>query len=192
MARALSDVERLDALEINVSCPNVEKGGSQFSSDPEVLTEVVSSVRKATGKFLIVKLSPNVTDITLLAKAAENAGADALSVCNTFVGMSIDLKTRKPHLANRTGGLSGPAIKPLALNLVYQTVRAVQIPVIGIGGISSGEDAVEFLLAGAKAVQIGTANFIDPASTLHVIEGIRRYCLANGVNNLSELKMREE
>ena len=192
MARALSDVERLDALEINVSCPNVEKGGSQFSSDPEVLTEVVSSVRKATGKFLIVKLAPNVTDITLLAKAAENAGADALSVCNTFVGMSIDLKTRKPHLANRTGGLSGPAIKPLALNLVYQTVRAVQIPVIGIGGISSGEDAVEFLLAGAKAVQIGTANFIDPASTLHVIEGIRRYCLANGVNNLSELKMREE
>jgi len=192
MARALSDVERLDALEMNVSCPNVEKGGLQFSSDPEVLTEVVSSVRKATGKFLIVKLSPNVTDITLLAKAAENAGADALSVCNTFVGMSIDLKTRKPHLANRTGGLSGPAIKPLALNLVYQTVRAVQIPVIGIGGISSGEDAVEFLLAGAKAVQIGTANFIDPASTLHVIEGIRKYCLANGVNNLSELKMREE
>ena len=189
MARALSDVERLDALEINVSCPNVEKGGLQFSSDTEVLTEVVSSVRKATEKFLIVKLSPNVTDITLLAKAAENAGADALSVCNTFVGMSIDLKTRKPHLANRTGGLSGPAIKPLALNLVYQTVRAVQIPVIGIGGISSGEDAVEFLLAGAKAVQIGTANFIDPVSTLHVIEGIRQYCLANGVNNLSELKM---
>jgi dihydroorotate dehydrogenase (NAD+) catalytic subunit len=189
MARALSDVERLDALEMNVSCPNVERGGLQFSSDTEVLTEVVSSVRKATEKFLIVKLSPNVTDITLLAKAAENAGADALSVCNTFVGMSIDLKTRKPHLANRTGGLSGPAIKPLALNLVYQTVRAVQIPVIGIGGISSGEDAVEFLLAGAKAVQIGTANFIDPVSTLHVIEGIRQYCLANGVNNLSELKM---
>jgi dihydroorotate dehydrogenase (NAD+) catalytic subunit len=192
MARALSDVERLDALEMNVSCPNVENGGLQFSSDTEVLTEVVSSVRKATEKFLIVKLSPNVTDITLLAKAAENAGADALSVCNTFVGMSIDLKTRKPHLANRTGGLSGPAIKPLALNLVYQTVRAVQIPVIGIGGISSGEDAVEFLLAGAKAVQIGTANFIDPASTLHIIEGIPRYCLANGVSNLSELKMREE
>ena len=192
MAEALSDVERLDALEMNVSCPNVEKGGLQFSSDPEVLTEVVSAVRKVTQKFLIVKLSPNVTDITLLAKAAENAGADALSVCNTFVGMSIDLKTRKPYLANRTGGLSGPAIKPLALNLVYQTVRAVGIPVIGIGGITSGEDAVEFLLAGAKAVQIGTANFIDPASTLHVIEGIRKYCLSNGVKNLSELKMRED
>lgn len=189
MARVLSGVERLDALEMNISCPNVEKGGLQFSSDPEVLEEVVSSVRKVTGKFLIVKLSPNVTDITLLAKAAENAGADALSVCNTFVGMSIDLKTRKPHLANKTGGLSGPAIKPLALNLVYQTVRAVKIPVIGIGGITSGEDAVEFLLAGAKAVQIGTANFIDPTSTLQVIEGIRRYCSSNGVKNLSELKM---
>ncbi len=189
MAQVLSGVERLDALEMNVSCPNVERGGLQFSSDPEVLEEVVSSVRKVTGKFLIVKLSPNVTDITLLAKAAENAGADALSVCNTFVGMSIDLKTRKPHLANRTGGLSGPAIKPLALNLVYQTVRAVKIPVIGIGGITSGEDAVEFLLAGAKAVQIGTANFIDPTSTLQVIEGIRRYCSSNGVKNLSELEM---
>ncbi len=192
MAQALSDVERLDALEMNVSCPNVEKGGLQFSSDPEVLTEVVSAVRKVTQKFLIVKLSPNVTDITLLAKAAEDAGADALSVCNTFVGMSIDLKTRKPYLANRTGGLSGPAIKPLALNLVYQTVRAVKIPVIGIGGITSGEDAVEFLLAGAKAVQIGTANFIDPAATLNVIDGIRKYCLSNGVGNLSELKMQED
>lgn len=191
MARALSDVERLDALEMNVSCPNVEKGGLQFSADPEVLTEVVSAVRKVTTKFLIVKLSPNVTDITLLAKAAEDAGADALSVCNTFVGMSIDLKTRKPHLANRTGGLSGPAIKPLALNLVYQTARAVKIPVIGIGGIKSGEDAVEFLMAGAKAVQIGTANFIDPTSTLQVIEGIRRYCSSNGVKNLSELKMQD-
>ena len=192
MAQALSDIERLDALEMNVSCPNVEKGGLQFSSDPEVLTEVVSAVRKVTQKFLIVKLSPNVTDITLLAKVAENAGADALSVCNTFVGMSIDLKTRKPYLANRTGGLSGPAIKPLALNLVYQTARAVKIPIIGIGGITSGEDAVEFLLAGAKAVQIGTANFIDPIATLNVIDGIRKYCLSNGVKNLFELKMQED
>lgn len=189
MARSLSEVERLDALEMNVSCPNVENGCLQFSSEPGILAEVVSSVRKVTQKFLIVKLSPNVTDISLLAKAAEEAGADALSVCNTFIGMSIDLKTRKPHLANRTGGLSGPAIKPLALNLVYQTVRAVQIPVIGIGGITNGEDAVEFLLAGAKAVQIGTANFINPDSTLQVVDGIRRYCKANGVNNLSELKM---
>jgi dihydroorotate dehydrogenase (NAD+) catalytic subunit len=191
MALALSDVERLDALEMNVSCPNIDKGGLQFSSDPGILAELVSAVRKVTKKFLIVKLSPNVTDITLLARAAENAGADALSVCNTFVGMSIDLKTRKPHLANKTGGLSGPAIKPLALNLVYKTAKMVKIPVIGIGGITSGDDAVEFLLAGAKAVQIGTANFIDPASTISVIDGIRKYCLSNGMKKLSELKMKE-
>jgi dihydroorotate dehydrogenase (NAD+) catalytic subunit len=191
MAGALSDVERLDALEMNVSCPNLDKGGLQFSSDPSVLAELVSAVRKVTKKFLIVKLSPNVTDITLLARAAENAGADALSVCNTFVGMSIDLKTRKPHLANKTGGLSGPAIKPLALNLVYKTAQMVKIPVIGIGGITSGDDAVEFLLAGAKAVQIGTANFIDPASTISVIDGIRKYCLSNGLKKLSELKMKK-
>ena len=191
MALALSDVERLDALEMNVSCPNIDKGGLQFSSDPSILAELVSAVRKVTKKFLIVKLSPNVTDITLLARAAENAGADALSICNTFVGMSIDLKTRKPHLANKTGGLSGPAIKPLALNLVYKTAQMVKIPVIGIGGITSGDDAVEFLLAGAKAVQIGTANFIDPASTISVIDGIRKYCLSNGMKKLSELKMKE-
>ena len=191
MALALSDVERLDALEMNVSCPNIDKGGLQFSSDPSILAELVSAVRKVTKKFLIVKLSPNVTDITLLARAAENAGADALSVCNTFVGMSIDLKTRKPHLANKTGGLSGPAIKPLALNLVYKTAQMVKIPVIGIGGITSGDDAVEFLLAGAKAVQIGTANFIDPASTISVIDGIRKYCLSNGMKKLSELKMKD-
>ena len=191
MALALSDVERLDALEMNVSCPNIDKGGLQFSSDPSILAELVSAVRKVTKKFLIVKLSPNVTDITLLARAAENAGADALSVCNTFVGMSIDLKTRKPHFANKTGGLSGPAIKPLALNLVYKTAQMVKIPVIGIGGITSGDDAVEFLLAGAKAVQIGTANFIDPASTISVIDGIRKYCLSNGMKKLSELKMKD-
>ena len=191
MALALSDVERLDALEMNVSCPNIDKGGLQFSSDPSILAELVSAVRKVTKKFLIVKLSPNVTDITLLARAAENAGADALSVCNTFVGMSIDLKTRKPHLANKTGGLSGPAIKPLALNLVYKTAQMVKIPVIGIGGITSGDDAVEFLLAGAKAVQIGTANFIDPASTISVMDGIRKYCLSNGMKKLSELKMKD-
>ena len=191
MALALSDVERLDALEMNVSCPNIDKGGLQFSSDPSILAELVSAVRKVTKKFLIVKLSPNVTDITLLARAAENAGADALSICNTFVGMSIDLKTRKPYLANKTGGLSGPAIKPLALNLVYKTAQMVKIPVIGIGGITSGDDAVEFLLAGAKAVQIGTANFIDPASTISVIDGIRKYCLSNGMKKLSELKMKE-
>ena len=191
MASALSKEVRIDALEMNVSCPNVEKGGLQFSSDPIVLRQVVEATRKATDKFLIVKLSPNVTDITLLAKAAEDAGADALSVCNTFVGMKVDLETGKPYLANRTGGLSGPAIKPLALYLVYQTVRAVKIPVIGIGGISNSEDALEFLKVGAKAVQIGTANYIDPTVTVKVVQGIRDWCKKNQIAKLADLTILE-
>ena len=191
MASALSKEERIDALEMNVSCPNVEEGGLQFSSDPTVLRQVVEATRKATDKFLIVKLSPNVTDITVLARAAEDAGADALSVCNTFVGMKLDLESGKPYLANRTGGLSGPAIKPLALNLVYQTVRAVKIPVIGIGGIASSEDALEFLMVGAKAIQIGTANYIDPTVTVKVVRGIRDWCRQNQIAKLADLKIIE-
>ena len=191
MASALSKEERIDALEMNVSCPNVEEGGLQFSSDPSVLRQVVEATRKATEKFLIVKLSPNVTDITVLARAAEDAGADALSVCNTFVGMNLDLESGKPYLANRTGGLSGPAIKPLALNLVYQTVRAVKIPVIGIGGIASSEDALEFLMVGAKAIQIGTANYIDPTVTVKVVRGIRDWCRQNQIAKLADLKILE-
>ena len=189
LASALSKEDRIDALEMNVSCPNVDKGGLQFSSDPIVLKQVVSSVRKVSEKFLIVKLSPNVTDITLLAKAAEEAGADALSVCNTFVGMKVDTKLGKPYLANRTGGLSGPAIKPIALNLVYETVRAVKIPILGIGGISSHDDAIEFLMAGAKAIQIGTANYIDPTVTLKVIDGIRDWCQNNQISKLSSINL---
>ena len=191
MASALSKEERIDALEMNVSCPNVEEGGLQFSSDPTVLRQLVEATRKATEKFLIVKLSPNVTDITLLARAAEDAGADALSVCNTFVGMKLDLESGKPYLANRTGGLSGPAIKPLALNLVYQTVRAVKIPVIGIGGIASSEDALEFLMVGAKAIQIGTANYIDPTVTVKVVRGIRDWCRQNQITKVADLKILE-
>ena len=191
MASALSKEERIDALEMNVSCPNVEVGGLQFSSDPTVLRQLVEATRKATDKFLIVKLSPNVTDITVLARAAEDAGADALSVCNTFVGMNLDLESGKPYLANRTGGLSGPAIKPLALNLVYQTVRAVKIPVIGIGGIASSEDALEFLMVGAKALQIGTANYIDPTVTVKVVRGIRDWCRQNQIAKLADLKILE-
>ena len=187
MASALSKEDRIDALEMNVSCPNVEEGGLQFSSDPVVLRQVVDAVRKVTGKFLIVKLSPNVTDITTLARAAEEAGADALSVCNTFVGMKVNLETGKPYLANRTGGLSGPAIKPIALNLVYETARVVKIPVIGIGGISSSDDALEFLMAGAKAVQIGTANFVDPNVTVKVVDGIRDWCRKNQIAKLSDI-----
>jgi dihydroorotate dehydrogenase (NAD+) catalytic subunit len=191
MAAKLSDVERIDAVEMNISCPNVEEGGVQFSSDPVVVRSLVEAVRKATGKFLIVKLSPNVTDITEIARAAEEGGADALSLINTAIGMSIDLKTRKPYLANKTGGLSGPAIKPIALNMVYQTFRAVKIPVIGMGGISNTEDALEFLAAGATAIQIGTANFIDPGITMKVIDGIRQYCQTHSIQRVSDLKLIE-
>lgn len=189
IASRLSDVERVNALEMNISCPNVEEGGVQFSSDPAVVRSLVTAVRQATEKFLIVKLSPNVTDITEIAKAAEEGGADAISLVNTAIGMSIDLETRKPYLANKTGGLSGPAIKPIALNMVYQTVRAVKIPVIGMGGISNAEDALEFLSAGATAIQIGTANFIDPGVTMKVIDGIRNYCENKGFEAISQLKM---
>ena len=191
MALALSKEERIDALEMNVSCPNVEEGGLQFSSDTEILREVLDAVRKVTDKFLIVKLSPNVTDITTLAKAAEDAAGDALSVCNTFVGMKVNLETGKPYLANRTGGLSGPAIKPLALNMVYETARTVKIPVIGIGGISNSDDAIEFLMAGAKAVQIGTANYVDPKVTVKVVDGIRDWCRQNQISKLADLKTLE-
>ena len=189
MASVLSKEDRIDALEMNVSCPNVDKGGLQFSSDPIILKQLVDAVRKASEKFLIVKLSPNVTDITVLARAAEEGGADALSVCNTFVGMKVDTKSGKPYLANRTGGLSGPAIKPIALNMVYETARTVQIPVFGIGGISTCDDALEFLMAGAKAIQIGTANYIDPTVTIKVIDGIRNWCLKNQVSKLSSIKV---
>ncbi|MCH8313916.1 MAG: dihydroorotate dehydrogenase [Nitrospinae bacterium] len=192
MAARLSDVERVDALEMNISCPNVEEGGVQFSSDPAVVRSLVEAVRQATKKFLIVKLSPNVTDITEIARAAEDGGADALSLINTAIGMSIDLETRKPYLANKTGGLSGPAIKPIALYMVHQTVRAVKIPVIGMGGISTTEDALEFLSAGATAIQIGTANFIDPGITIKVINGIRKYCEAHAIQKVSDLKLIED
>lgn len=191
LASALSDVKRVDALEMNVSCPNVEEGGIQFSSDPQVLHRTVSAVRKVTEKFLIVKLSPNVTDITEMALAAEESGADALSLINTHVGMKIDIESGKPWLANTTGGLSGPAIKPMALAMVYKTVRAVKIPVIGIGGIASVEDALEFLMAGARAIQIGTANFIDPAVTIKVINGLREYCQRKGLKSLADLSLSE-
>ena len=188
MAGALSLLERVDALEMNISCPNVEDGGVQFSSHPDVVEKVVGAVRQATQKFLIVKLSPNVTDITEIARAAEAAGADAVSLINTAIGMVMDLETRQPYLANKTGGLSGPAIKPIALHMVHQTTQAVSIPVIGIGGIKNAEDALEFLLAGARAIQVGTANFVDPAATVKIIDGLNDWCVRHGVQNLGELK----
>jgi dihydroorotate dehydrogenase (NAD+) catalytic subunit len=191
MASALSELDRVDALEMNISCPNVEEGGMLFSSDPANVRQVVEKTRQATDKFLIVKLSPNVTDICEIALAAEDAGADALSVINTCVGMAIDLETRKPYLANRTGGLSGPAIKPIALNMVHRVSGAVKIPVIGIGGIASTEDALEFLLAGASAIQIGTANFTDPKITMKVIDGLKEHCRNSGLSSIADLKMAE-
>jgi len=187
LASALSKVNRVDALEMNVSCPNVEQGGARLSSDPVTLKQVVESVRKVSDKFLIIKLSPNVKDIIELALAAEEGGADALSLINTFVGLKVDVESGRPWLANITGGVSGPAIKPMALAMVYETARAVKIPVIGIGGISSVEDALEFLMAGASAIQIGTANYIDPSITIKVIDGLRGYCKKNNLKSLADL-----
>ncbi len=178
--------EGIHGYELNISCPNTRCGGMVYGNDPRLTAEVVAASKKAARYPLIVKLSPNVTDITELARAAESAGADALSLVNTFVGMAIDVETRSPRISNITGGLSGPAIKPLAVRMVYQTARAVKIPIIGIGGIASAEDALEFFIAGARAVQVGTANFYAPDTALRVAEGIRDYCRRKRMH-LSEL-----
>jgi len=172
----LNEGEGIHGYELNISCPNTRCGGMVYGNDPRLTAEVVAASRKAARYPLIVKLSPNVTDITELARAAEGAGADALSLVNTFVGMAIDIETSTPRISNITGGLSGPAIKPLAVRMVYQTFRAVKIPIIGMGGIATAGDALEFIIAGARAVQIGTANFYAPETALRVADGIREYC----------------
>lgn len=187
VAERASDAEGIAALEANISCPNVQHGGLLFSSDPRLTFEVVSRVRKVTALPLIVKLSPNVTDITTIARAAEDAGADAVSLINTLLGMAIDLETRTPRLPLGSGGLSGPAIKPVALRMVWQVAQAVHIPVIGIGGISTGEDALEFLVAGAAACQVGTASFVDPRACRTIIEEIRRYLRRHRMATVAEL-----
>lgn len=187
VARKLNDVEEVAAVELNISCPNVKQGGIVFGTEPQAASQVVSLVRKFLRKPLIVKLTPNVTDITIIARAVEEAGADAISCINTITGMAIDIKTRKPKIANRTGGLSGPAIRPVAVRMTHQVVQAVKIPVIGIGGIMSAEDALEFLIVGAKAVQVGTANFIDPTVMQQVIDGIAAFLLAEGLDDVNEL-----
>ena len=184
----LEDAEGVAAYELNISCPNVKKGGVEFGRDPQLTGEVVAASRRnARRRPLIVKLSPNVTDITVLARAAAEAGADALSVVNTFTGMAIDLATRRSRLGLPTGGLSGPAIKPLALRMVWETARAVSIPVIGIGGITTGEDVAEFLIAGARAVQVGTATFIQPTATLRILDEFSNFCHTNKIGQLREL-----
>lgn len=183
----LNPCAKVSAYEINISCPNVAQGGLQFSQDPAMAAEVTRAVKQAAEKPVWVKLSPNVTDITSFARACEEAGADALTLVNTFVGMSIDVNRRRPMLSNVFGGLSGPAIRPLAVRLVYQASRAVSIPVVGIGGIVNARDALEFIIAGASAVQVGTANFIDPEASIKILEGIETYCRENGISGINDL-----
>ncbi|MDL2329677.1 dihydroorotate dehydrogenase [Desulfosarcina sp. OttesenSCG-928-A07] len=186
LAERLEDTGAIRGMEINISCPNVKEGGIAFGADPEVAAAVVRAVRKKTTKHLMVKLSPNVTDITRIARAVEDAGADSLSVINTLTGMAVDLATRKPKLANITGGLSGPAIKPIALRMVFQVVHAVKIPVVGVGGIMNATDALEFLMVGATAVQVGTANFTNPMSTIEILEGITHWLRQEKVDDIRQ------
>ncbi len=187
VAARLEDVPGVAGLEMNISCPNVKHGGIVFGTDPDAAHEVVSLVRKRTRKPLIVKLTPNVTDIRVTAKAVEDAGADAISLINTLTGMAVDVKTRKPRLANTIGGLSGPAIRPVAVRLTHQVVQTVRVPVIGIGGITCADDALEFLIVGASAVQVGTANFVDPTVMQPVIDGLVTFCQNEGVKDINDL-----
>ena len=186
-AERIAPLEHIPAIELNISCPNVKQGGMAFGVSALSAAEVVRAVRKIYPKTLIVKLSPNVTDITEIARAAEAEGADSVSLINTMLGMAIDAEKRKPILSTVTGGLSGPCVKPVALRMVWQTAKAVKIPVIGLGGISSWKDAVEFMLAGASAIQIGTYNFVDPAISVKVIDGINDYCDRHGFKSVAEL-----
>ena len=186
-AERINELESVPAIELNISCPNVKAGGMAFGTSPEAAREVVAAVRRVYKNTLIVKLSPNVTSITDIALAVESAGADSVSLINTLMGMAIDAERRKPLLSTITGGLSGPCVKPVALRMVWQVAKAVKIPVIGLGGISNAADAVEFLLAGATAIQIGTANFIDPAISAKVASGIEDYLIRHGFSSVKEL-----
>lgn len=186
LARRLDKIERIDAIEINISCPNV-RGGLEFAVEPSSTFEVVSLTRKNTRKTLITKLSPNVKDIGEIAKAAEEAGTDSVSLVNTFTGMAIDIETKAPKLGNLVGGLSGPAIKPIALHMVWEVARQVKIPVIGMGGIMNYKDALEFIIVGASAIQVGTANFVNPKATIEIINGIENYMSKSRIKNIKEL-----
>lgn len=181
------DVPGVAGIELNVSCPNVKEGGIVFGTDPKAAAAVVREAKKNTKKPVILKLSPNVTDIVTMAKAVEDAGADVISLINTLMGMAIDIRTQRPVLGNITGGLSGPCVKPVALRMVWQVAQAVSVPIIGMGGIMTAEDAIEFFLAGADAVSIGTANFVDPRTPALIADGIAGYLEANGLNNIKDL-----
>jgi dihydroorotate dehydrogenase (NAD+) catalytic subunit len=187
LAGRINDLEGISGVEVNISCPNVKAGGLAFGVDPAATTGVVEAVRGRTSKTVIVKLSPNVTDITEIARSAESAGADALSLINTITGMAIDVDNRRSKLANITGGLSGPAIKPVAVRMVWQVAQAVKLPVIGIGGIMTARDALEFFIAGASAIEVGTANFVNPRTTMDVLEGIETYLKQNNIDKLSDI-----
>ncbi len=187
LAARLGREKGVAGLEVNISCPNVKKGGLQFGSDPDMAAEVTRAVKAATDKPVIVKLSPNVTSIVAVAEKVAEAGADALSMINTLLGMAIDVKTRRPILGNVVGGLSGPAVKPVAVRAVWQVYQAVGLPIIGMGGIVTAADAIEFILAGARAVAIGAANFVNPRATMDVLAGIKQYMIENGVQDINEL-----
>ena len=186
-------VERLsessvDMFEINISCPNVKEGGIAFGQSPDLIKEITSTLKSRSKKPIIMKLSPNVTDITVMARAAQEAGADAISLINTITGMKIDIHKRKFVLANKTGGMSGPAIKPIALRMVYQAAQVIDIPIIAMGGITTAEDAIEFIMAGASMVSVGTANFYNPYASLEIVEGIEEYLQQNSISNIDEIK----
>jgi dihydroorotate dehydrogenase (NAD+) catalytic subunit len=187
LAKRIQKLERIPAVELNISCPNVKMGGMIFGTNPDSAREVIRAVRAVYSKVLIVKLSPNVTDIAEFAKIAEEEKADSISLINTLLGMAVDIRTMKPSLSTTTGGLSGPAVKPVALRMVWQVAKAVNIPVIGIGGIMNANDAIEFLLAGATAIQVGTASFIDPQVSVKIVDGIEKYLTDNGFTDVKEL-----
>ena len=187
VAERISELDKINAIEVNISCPNVKQGGMAFGTTAKGASEITTAIRKVYNKTLIVKLSPNVTDIVSIAKAVEDSGADSVSLINTLLGMAIDVERQKPVLSTITGGLSGPAVRPVAVRMVWQVAKAVKIPVIGLGGIASGRDAMEFILAGASAVQVGTANFIYPNITLEIINYIKEYCSRHNVKDITEL-----
>lgn len=187
VAEKINALENIPAIELNISCPNVKKGGMGFGTNPDMAAQVVSEVRKVYDKTLIVKLTPNVTSVVDIAKAVEQAGADSVSLINTMLGMAIDVEKQRPYLSTITGGLSGPCVKPVAVRMVWQVAHAVQIPVIGLGGITCAADALEFLMAGAKAVEVGTANFMDPTVTIKILEGLEDYCKRHKINDINEI-----
>jgi dihydroorotate dehydrogenase (NAD+) catalytic subunit len=187
LAARLSDIETVAGIEVNISCPNVKQGGIAFGSDAATAYEVTRAIRARYGGFVMVKLSPNVTDITQIAVAVADGGADSISLINTITGMAIDIQTRKPKIANITGGLSGPAIRPVAVRMVWQVAQVVNLPLVGIGGIMTAADALEFIIAGATAVQVGTANFVNPRATEEIIDGIERYLVEHRIASVREL-----